>query len=818
MRCCGSPVSASSISPFASASGDKARGGPASNPPRELERKLIESVVAKLDVARLPGMPIVIDRALRASRRPRDAAQLCEWLALDPSLVFRVFEIAAAPPTGERAASAALSLAQRAGPVKPELMRSLLLTAARCSLGADPAPLSARELGEFWIHAVRVAFLSRALAEACSYREPDEAYLAGLLHDFGSFALLATVPNTLRSLVATQANAPWGAVPEHAGRLGTIHTQIGAALLERVRVPFYVSDAVLLHHAPSAELEGTHPLVRILCCAEELAHSRSAAVPHGAMADLLQTSASAVADAEKAAAEKVSAVLRGLGRLGLAKPQAGRTEPTADATATESGAPQHLTETLVMRFVKEAEQPASGDAPSERERERQAKQDTDSADHSAEEYRWSEALALHGTNATAGSILEQIVAEAVQLEARTLLRDTTDAPLALAAVLPLARVVVGVQGAMVFVESEAAGDWAGWLVGGEGAARVDLSLSISGRSFVARAASATDAETSYEDGKTSQLGGLDLQVARMLGADEIAAIPFKGVGAPNRGIVVFGCSAMNAPRFVQILPFLSELVELVSLSVAERRASQAANRADQSVEQMRAATRRLVHEARNPLSVLKTYLQIARSRTDAGAKLDKELDIANQEVERISGLLDGIGNPRNPAAPRVRAVDVNRMVEDLLLLYGDPLFAEKKIVLSPMLDASILPISCDAEGLKQVLLNLLINASEALSGGDQVMVCSSDHVNYEGQVMVEISVADNGPGMPPEKIAGLFAAAEAGRTDAARGIGLPTSLAVVKAMGGHLVCRSRLGEGTTFAILLPRTAGLEAQAPVGAPA
>ena len=103
-----------------------------------------------------------------------------------------------------------------------------------------------------------------------------------------------------------------------------------------------------------------------------------------------------------------------------------------------------------------------------------------------------------------------------------------------------------------------------------------------------------------------------------------------------------------------------------------------------------------------------------------------------------------------------------------------------------------------------MLLNLLINASEALSSGDQVLVCTADNVNYEGQVMVEISVADNGPGMPPEKTAMLFEPSESGSTDAARGIGLPTSLAAVRAMGGHLVCRSRLGEGTTFAILLPR--------------
>ncbi|HKI65116.1 MAG TPA: HDOD domain-containing protein [Burkholderiales bacterium] len=787
---------------------------PPSTHPRELERKLIESVVAKLEVTRLPGMPIIIDRALRASRRERDASQLCEWLALDPSLAFRVFEATAGPAA--RAGSDELSLAQRVGAMKPELARSLLMSAARCSLGPDPAPLSARELGEFWIHALRVAFLSRTLAEACSYRNPDEAYLAGLLHDFGSFALLATVPNTLRSLVATQANAPWGAIPEHAGRLGTIHAQIGAALLERLRVPFYVSDALLLHHAPSAELEGTHPLVRILCCAEALAHSRSPAVARGAIADLLETPASAVSSAEKAAAEKVSAVLRGLGRLGLTKPQAGRAGP-ADAVAPSSGAEQRLTETLVMRFVKEAQQPATGDAPLERESDRESERGNEPGDDAAEEQGWSEALALHGTNATAGAILDQIVGEAVQLEARTLLRQAENVPLAFAEVLPLARVVAGVKCAALFL----AGDdpdrnLPGWLVGSEGAQRVELELSPSGQSLVARAARAGNTVTSYEEGKASQLAGLDLQIARMLGAEEITAIPLKGGGAPNRGVVVFGSSAMKASRFAEVLPFLSNLVELVTRTLSERRAGAAADRSGQSAEQMRASTRRLVHEARNPLSVLKTYLQIARTRAEGGASLEKELKIANQEVERVARLLDEIGSPDEAAAPRVRPVEVNRMIEDLLLLYGEALFAEKKIALSPMLDASILPIFCDEEGLKQVLLNLLINASEALSSDGQVLVCTSDHVNYEGKVMVEISVADNGPGMPPEKVAGLFAPSAEETKDAARGIGLPTSLAVVKAMGGHLVCRSRLGEGTTFAILLPRSAGADPRSSVSA--
>ena len=802
--------------PSGASSGEAVRGDPAAAPPRELERKLIESVVGRLEVARLPGTPLIIDRALRASRQARDASQVCEWLALDPILTLRALEATAGTGQESRVGVEALSLATRVAALRPELVRAMLMSAARCSFGTEPASLSARELGEFWIHALRVAFLSRSLAEACSYRSPDEAYLAGLLHDLGSFALLATVPNTLRSLVATQANAPWGAIPEHAGRLGTIHAQVGAALLKKLQVPFYVADAVLLHHAPSEELEGTHPLVRILCCAEALLHSRSPAHPLGVMADLLGTSASSVSSAEKAAAEKVSAVLRGLGRLGLSKPQSAGRAGQAEAVAPESGAQQRLTETLVMRFVKEAEQPSLGDIPLERKSDRESVQRDGSGEAAAEEDGWLEALALHGTNPTASSILDQVVGEALQLEAKTLLRSPADVPRAVADLLRLARVVAGVKCAALFLASDGQESWPGWLVGGEGADRVELELSPAGRSLVARAAREADAVCSYQEGKASQLAGLDLQIARLLGAEEIAAIPLRGDEAANRGVVVFGTSAMKASRFAQVLPLLSELTELIARSSVARSAAPAVDRGGESLEQMQAATKRLVHEARNPLSVLKTYLQIARTRAEAGESLDKELEIANQEVERVARLLDEIGSPDRAATPRVRPVEINRMIEDLLLFYGEALFAEKKIALSPMLDASILPISCDEEGLKQVLLNLLINASEALSSGGQVLVCASDHVNYEGQVMVEISVADNGPGMPPEKVAGLFAPSAAETKDATRGVGLPTSLAVVKAMGGHLVCRSRLGEGTTFAILLPRTVGADPQSSVSA--
>lgn len=798
-------MSLSPRQPPSAASGEAGDSGSPSAPPRELERKLIDSVVGRFEVVRLPATPLIIDRALRASQRGADASQVCEWLELDPVLTLRLLDATADAPTDAQAGIEALSLAKRATAIVPELMRSMLVSAARSSLGTEPATLSARELGEFWIHALRVAFLARSLAEACSYRSPDEAYITGLLHDVGSFALLATVPNTLRSLVATQANAASGAIPEHAGRLGTIHAQVGAALLGTLQLPFYVTDAVLLHHAPSEQLEGTHLLVRILCCAEALLSSRSPAHPLGAMADLLGASASDVSDAEKAAAEKVSAVLRGLGRLGLAKSRNGHPEEP-DSGASASSAQQRLTETLVMRFVTEAEQPSPGETPLDRKVGRESMQDTGSGESSSDGDGWAEALALHGTNTTASSILEQVAGEAIRLEAETLSRSQGDVPRAVADLIPLARVVAGIKGAALFLGNNAQESWPGWLVGRAGAARVELELSpAGGRSLVARAAHEGETVTSYQEGKASQLSGVDLQIARMLDADELAVIPMTSGAAAGRGVLVFGTSAMKASRFAQSLPFLAVLAEVVARSSSLPGAAAAERAGGEPLARLQAATRRLVHEARNPLSVLTTYLQIARSRTEAGQSLNKELEIANQEVERVARVLEEIGKPQQDLPPRVRTVDLNRMIEDLLTLYGEPLFGQKQIVLSPMLDASILPISCDEEGLKQVLLNLLINASEALSSGDQVMVCTSDHVNYEGRVMVEISVADNGPGMPPEKIAELFAEPEAAARESVRGFGLSTSLAVVKSMGGHLLCRSRLDEGTTFAVLLPRT-------------
>ncbi len=785
-----------SVRPFASAA----------TPARELEDRLIAPVVNKTEIARLPGLPILIDHALKASRGSPDPRAICEWLVLDPTLVARVLE-ATADAREARAEVEFRSIEKRVAALDPGLVKSLLIHAASCSLGAERQPLSARELGGFWMHSLRCALLSRALAEICSYRHPEEAYLVGLLHDVGSFALLTAVPNTFRSLVADQAMADEQGLPEHAGRLGTIHAQIGAALLEKLRLPFYAVDAVLLHHAPRPELDGTHLLVRILRCAETLAQPRIAVDQLRAVGELLGITAADISGAEKTAAEQMNAVLQSLGLARLQPGAAAAADASAPASVVDL---QRLSDTLVLRFVKEVERPPAEETLASGRPGGEAAPGNAGAQEAAPP-GWADAL--QSASGTVSSLLGQVVSEATRLEAESVLRSARDVQSAVSAILPLSGVVTGLRRAALFVAGDGAGNWPGWVVDADGAAHFDLELSTAvSRSLVARAAREANAVTSYVEGRTRKLTGMDLQIARILDADEIAAFPLRGDEPGCRGVVVFGTSALKAARLAESLPFLGDVVRLVARSLPRPSPGPSADRPGDSAEQLRAATRRLVHEARNPLSVLKTYLEIAKSRAGGGEGLGSELEVASREVDRVAKLLDEIGQPGKQGQPRSGPVDVNRTIKDLLLVYGAALFGSKGIVVSPLLEPGVPPIACDEPALKQVLLNLLKNASEALPSGGQVLVSTSDRVNYEGRMMVEISVADNGPGIAPEKIAELFAGPAGGVRSTGRGVGLTTSLAIVKTMQGHLTCRSRPDSGATFTVLLPRRADASAPA------
>jgi signal transduction histidine kinase len=154
--------------------------------------------------------------------------------------------------------------------------------------------------------------------------------------------------------------------------------------------------------------------------------------------------------------------------------------------------------------------------------------------------------------------------------------------------------------------------------------------------------------------------------------------------------------------------------------------------------------------------------------------------------------------------PARATVNVNRTIQDLLALYRDPLFVERGVAVKLELALQAPEVLADADALKQVLVNLWKNASEAMARGGQLRVATSDRVNYEGRLMVEIAISDTGPGMLPDMLEGVFLQRTARARESERGYGLANSYAIVRQLGGHIMCRSQPGIGTTFTLLLPR--------------
>jgi len=151
-------------------------------------------------------------------------------------------------------------------------------------------------------------------------------------------------------------------------------------------------------------------------------------------------------------------------------------------------------------------------------------------------------------------------------------------------------------------------------------------------------------------------------------------------------------------------------------------------------------------------------------------------------------------------------------VDDVLRLFRTTNFipANVEIVVS-MLDADS-RIEGDPDILKQILVNLVKNAIEALAAsGGRIEIANRGHVNRERRLYLELVVSDTGPGLSREVLANLFSAVKSTKEGPHHGLGLSIVHSLVKKLNGHIACRSGT-TGTSFEILLPAHAGAGAPA------
>jgi PAS domain S-box-containing protein len=221
-----------------------------------------------------------------------------------------------------------------------------------------------------------------------------------------------------------------------------------------------------------------------------------------------------------------------------------------------------------------------------------------------------------------------------------------------------------------------------------------------------------------------------------------------------------------------------------------------------------AATGRLAasiaHEINNPLEAVQNSLYLLSRAVPEGAPERSFLDIATRETQRMSRILRqmlGFYRPTTSMGP----TDVNALV-----LEAETLVAKRLRENGVRIEKELLPtlplIRASADQLKQVLLNLFLNATEAMPTGGRLIVATQTgggELDAHSTDVVRVDVRDTGTGIGEEAVARIFEPFFSTKMEKGTGLGLWVSHGIVRAHGGTLKVRSRSGQGTTFTITLP---------------
>jgi PAS domain S-box-containing protein len=222
-----------------------------------------------------------------------------------------------------------------------------------------------------------------------------------------------------------------------------------------------------------------------------------------------------------------------------------------------------------------------------------------------------------------------------------------------------------------------------------------------------------------------------------------------------------------------------------------------------------AATGRLAasiaHEINNPLEAVQNALYLLQKELGADANNRQYLDIASRETQRMSRILrQMLGFYRQQEA--MGETDLNALVEEAGGLVAKRL-RERGVQIANQLDPGLPRIRAAADQLKQVLLNLLLNAADSMPKGGTITVATQAGAGAEtelfGRDAVQVQVRDTGDGIPDELIAQIFEPFFSTKPGKGTGLGLWVSQGIVQSHGGTMRVRSRVGRGTTFMITLP---------------
>ncbi|NUP99379.1 MAG: PAS domain S-box protein, partial [Armatimonadetes bacterium] len=309
-------------------------------------------------------------------------------------------------------------------------------------------------------------------------------------------------------------------------------------------------------------------------------------------------------------------------------------------------------------------------------------------------------------------------------------------------------------------------------------------------------------------------GEEQLQVARSLrsysGAHEVLVVPLVSQETVI-GLIVADNLFSGEPISRDSIRMLTTFASQAGVALAN---AQAFEQLRQSLEELRRAqddlrqaerlagigsvAANVAHEIRNPLVSIGGFARRLQDKAADSEYVASRAAIIVKEVQRLEQILKNVADFTAPGAPELAPTQLSDLVHEVLGTQS-PVLEESRTELVVRTNHELPAVLCDADKIKQVILNLVRNAIQAMGPGGRLEVGTCASLDGDG---VDIWVADSGPGIPSDRLEEIFNPFFTNKADGT-GLGLAVSRKIAVDHGGTLSVDSREGEGATFILSLP---------------
>ncbi len=707
--------------------------------------RFIDTILHKIKHTKnLPSLPQVLLQLIDACSDP-DAPlhELSEIIAKDPVLASKVLRLVNSAYVGIM--NPVTSLEKAVVYLGAATIKNIAISASVLQAFSRTKSSSVFNLGHFWWHSFMCASLARRMAKKAGFKNPEEAFLAGLLHDIGKLVLWQYFPKEYGQIFQDADSDPIRLPEREAAALGANHAEVGAWLARQWQIDTFMADAVAYHHETVGDILNAFPLVKIVYVANRFSQSAAEkALPIGAEVAkaAFGFTASQMETLVAGARDEVVAVA---GVLDI---------PVSPPPGLETGYPSKADDALFIEIKNIS--------------------------------------LLYGT-------LENL-----------LKADGRDAILLV--VERGLRIVFDIQSLFFFLydpESER-------LVGYASEARPDRhrirDLTLSGTGTACLPAKSLAEQKILDSSGASQLSIADQQLIRLLGTEGMLCVPLT-VYHQWVGTIVMGVESAWASRFAAQKKLLQMFANhaAVCLYIENFKQKQAKKIQTERMEAVSLMARKVVHEASNPLGIIKNYLKILGLKLPELHPAQEDIGIIGKEIDRVFQIVRRLNRFSQPELRTEQSVDVNRLFTEQLKLLRESILTTAGIYDHLSLEPKLPRVAADENSLKQVFLNLIKNAAEAMPNGGNLYIRtgsvqdSHSHLGKEAAPtdVVKITIKDDGPGIPDDIRSRLFEPFTSSKAGDHRGLGLSVVHNVIKEHNGSITCESDSKMGTCFTILLP---------------